>query len=197
MKRVDPWPYDGPIERADGIRPYNHYLWPTESWWPNREAKFKTVSPRHNFGIVHLKDGRFSTEGAVYYIEKNRGIYDLPCVFETRLAAIRIAAARAIQLARASSKFPYGQALIGQQLADVINWYRSVVASESGKPEPRPVKVSEPPAPPPVRPEDGLPLFEFKHNKEITEQTATQDPVHPVHPVKKNPHQCPSVSISG
>jgi len=24
--------YDGPIARADGVRPYNNYLWFTESW---------------------------------------------------------------------------------------------------------------------------------------------------------------------
>lgn len=168
MTRVDPWPYDGPIERADGVRPYNHYLWPSESWWPcHDEAKFRTVSPRHNFGIVHLKDGRFATEGTVWSIEENKGSDDRPCVFKTRVAAIRIAAARAIRLARASRAWPYGQALDRQRMADVINWYRAIVARESGKPEPRPVTVPEPPEPPPVRLEAGLPLFDFKHKPKV------------------------------
>lgn len=30
----DPQPYDGPIARADGERPFNMFLWPRQGeWW--------------------------------------------------------------------------------------------------------------------------------------------------------------------
>jgi len=82
----DPSPYDGPIERADGERPFNHYLWPTESWWANRELS-RCIDSRWHFGIVALADGRFSTEGSVYSIDEN-DCFGKPCVFATRELSI-------------------------------------------------------------------------------------------------------------
>jgi len=66
----DPSPYDGPIERVDGVRPYNRYLWATEDWWANRELDDR-FSSRFHFGIIALSDGRFSVEGTVTAIEEN------------------------------------------------------------------------------------------------------------------------------
>ena len=157
MGGTDPFPYDGPIERIDGVQPYNHYLWPTESWWANREI-YQTIGSRHMIGIVALADGRFSVEGSVYAIEKN-DYCGKPVVFATRTEAIRIAAARAIRTARWSRKWTNSfDRLEGKRLADVINWIINTVARETGKPEPKPVRIKEPP--PPYRP-TGLPLFDF------------------------------------
>lgn len=159
----DPNPYDGPIERADGRRPYNHYLWPTEWWWANQHFGH-SVDARWNFGIVALADGRFSTEGSVYSIDKNNCAFSSekprPCVYETRDQAIRVAAARLIRQARNSRRWQgYGSGkLEGQRLSAVINWIRAVVARETGRPEPAPITVKEPPKP---RPKTGLPLFDF------------------------------------
>jgi uncharacterized protein (DUF433 family) len=142
------------------------YLWPTEEWWPGHERQFRNfVGSRHHFGIVALKDGRFATDGTVYGIEKNKDCYGRPCVYGTRTQALRVAAARAITLARASREWTSSfDRLQGEHLAAVINWYREIVARESGKPAPKPVTVPEPPPPPAPRPEEGLPLFESRHN---------------------------------
>ena len=152
----DPSPYDGPIERADGVRPYNHYLWPTESWWANREVH-RNIGSRHMIAIFALADGRFSVDGCVYNIEKNE-YCGQPIVFATRMEAIRVTAARAIRRARWSRKWNGNDHLEGQRLADVINWARNTVARETGKLEPKPIQVKVPP--PPFRP-TGLPLFDF------------------------------------
>lgn len=161
----DPRPYDGPIERADGSRPYNGYLWPTESWWANRELDFR-IHSRWNFGIIALADGRFSINGHVDRIELNNETYEWekrapkPCVFNTRAEAIRYAAARLIRNARQSRQWEgwmNGQ-LQGAELARVINWIRAIVARETGQPEPAPIAVKEPPKP---RPKTGLPLFDL------------------------------------
>lgn len=159
----DPWPYDGPISRADGVRPYNHYLWPmpADSWWANRSLDH-TLDPRWHFSVVALADGTFSTTGSVCSIEANAdGCYrDRPCVFPTRIEAMRASAARMIRIARGSRNWPhpgYGR-LRGNDLARVINWALSVVAEESGRPAPREVNVK---TPPPPRRATGLPLFDF------------------------------------
>jgi len=154
----DPSPYNGPIERIDGVRPYNHYLWDTESWWANRDLDFR-IDSRWHFGIVALADGRFSVNGCVFSIERNE-YAKKPIVFVSRTVAIRTAAARMIRTARHSKEWQgllYG-GLKGSRLATVINWARGVVAKETGKSEPRPVQIKEPP--PPYRP-TGLPLFDF------------------------------------
>lgn len=158
----DPAPYHGPIERADGRKPWNMFLWPTEEWWPGQETQFRnSVGTMHHFGIIALKDGRWATCGSVYSIKRNRDYCGRPCVFPTRLQALRVAAARAIKLARESQSWtsPFDR-LTGETLAAVINWYRSILARESGKPEPKPITVPEPSFTAKARPEAGLPLFE-------------------------------------
>lgn len=156
----DPHPYDGPIERADGVRPYNHYLWPTESWWPEDRDLGHCVHSRWHFGIVALADGRFSVEGSVFSIERNTDGFGRPCVFGSRTEAIRTAAARMLRMARRSRKweaFGTGK-LEGSRLAAVINWARQIVARETGEQDPRLVHVKEPP---PIRHKTGLPLFDY------------------------------------
>ena len=124
------------------------------------------VSSIHNFGIVELKDGRWSTAGEVHYIEKNRDEHGLPCLFLRREDAVRAGAARAIRLARAArywgSTF---DRMKGSLLIEVVNYYRDVVARETGKPDPTPLTYRDPPLPeqpPPVSQVDGLPLFSNK-----------------------------------
>lgn len=107
MTNRDPFPYDGPISRADGRRPSNGYLWPTESWWAYDEFGHRGFTGRHHFGIVALNDGRWATNGIVCEIEANsdnpfgrNGRPGKPVVFGTREKAIRIAVARFIRLCR-------------------------------------------------------------------------------------------------
>lgn len=154
----DPSPYAGPIERADGVRPWNHYLWPTERWSACEELSDR-INGRWAFSIVALADGRFSIEGCVRNIEKNN-YANKPCVFPTRNEAIRIAASRMIRAARWSRNWGYAYgSLQGHRLAEVINWARKVVAHETGKPEPKSVQIKEPL---PEYRKTGLPLFDFQ-----------------------------------
>ncbi|PTW37208.1 hypothetical protein [Rhodovulum kholense] len=85
----DPWPYDGPIQRADGARPFNHYLWPTEQWVASRETRLNNTFDMR-IEITHLADKRFLTCGWVLGIETGTDFYGRPCVFDDRTVAIRI-----------------------------------------------------------------------------------------------------------
>ncbi len=156
----DPHPYDGPIERADGTRPYNQYLWPTESWWANRDMGYR-FSSRFHFGIVALADGRFSTSGFVWNIEKNE-CAGRPCVFADRTSAIRSAAAQLIRLARALSRDKdrgtYQEKLQGSDLARLINWVLDTVTRETGGNRSSVVTVKEPP---PKKVSTGYPLLDL------------------------------------
>lgn len=155
----DPFPYDGPIVRADGTKSFNSYLWPTEWWWANREIH-RNIDSRWNFHIVALLDGRFSIEGCVHFIERNE-YAGKKIVFATREEAIRISAARMIRVARKSGSWGYQYGgLQGEKLAQVVNWAREVARRESGRAVAKPVTFKEPP--PPYRP-TGLPLFDFMH----------------------------------
>jgi hypothetical protein len=102
----DPWPYDGPIRRADGCASFNHYLWPLdEDWyWANRAFDHSRVSSCFNFSVVALNDGRWSTSGMICDIERNEES-GRPCVFPTREQAMRHAIARFIRLCRAARKW--------------------------------------------------------------------------------------------
>lgn len=157
-KERDPFPYVGPIQRADGTRPYNHYLWPTESWWAVRDLD-QHFDGRWHFGIVALMDGRFSTCGEVWSIEENSDD-GRQCVYFSREEAIRAAAARMIRIARASRAWEniFHGGLKGPRLAQLINWTRIVVARETGEQSPKPITIKEPP---PVPRKTGLPLFDF------------------------------------
>lgn len=154
----DPHPYNGPIRRADGARPYNMYLWPTESWWPSHdEPEFRTVASIFHFQCIELADGRFATEGSVYSIASNSDYNDRPCVFATREAAIRHSAARMIQHIRWARSWEGLDMRLSQDVAcKLINWTLRKVAEVCGSPAPRYVNLPILPAP---RPEDDLPLF--------------------------------------
>ena len=165
----NPREYDGPIQAADGTRPYNYYLWPTESWWVTHQPQFRCVSGQYHFDFVALADGRFTIDGSVFSIHDNKDCYDRPCVFHTRESAIRHSAARMIRRMRSAlrSERPEPGNNV-KTVQDMINWTRLTVAEACAAPPPRPVKLPVPPPPRAPRPEDGLPLFESKHNDSIT-----------------------------
>lgn len=144
----DPSPYDGPIERIDGRRPYNRYLWPMpeDDWWAY-DTFGHGVSSRFHLCVVALADGRWSTDGSVYGIERNRDCYGKSCVFDTREQAIRIAAARFIRMCRHARRWNGYDHLTDERCQQLINW-----ALEIAK---RPLPRQEPP-----RPSTGLPLFD-------------------------------------
>lgn len=154
---------ESPILCANGLPPDNGHFRPTEWWWANRQFGY-TVDSRWNFYVVALADGRFSTDSSVYAIERNNsnwiGEIPRPCVFDTREQALRVAAARLIRQARSSRKWPglFTGKLEGEKLAMVINWTRTIIARQTGKSEPAPIIVWEPPRP---RPKTGLPLLDF------------------------------------
>jgi hypothetical protein len=164
--------YDSPIKRADGRVPFNGYLWPTESWWPGHEPEFRNrIHGQWSFGIVALNDGRFAVAGSVAQIEANSETpyrrQDEPegrkVVFATRAEAIRIAAARMIQQilrTRHSKYVGLWDRMDRRTMNDVINWTRAKVAAECQTEAPASISLPEPPAPPPLCMEIGLPLFE-------------------------------------
>lgn len=167
MKKTDynPPEYDGPIQAADGTRPRNWYLWPTEAWWVTHQPQFRNVWGQYHFGYVALADGQYATDGSVFAIDRNCDSYDMPCVFATRTQAIRTSAARMIMQMRWAMRCERPQQ--GNNVKTVqamINWTLNTVAEECKSPAPRSVTLPVPPPPPAPRPEDGLPLFECTHN---------------------------------
>lgn len=158
----DPFPYDGPIARVDGARPYNGYLWPTESWWAYNEFGHHGFSGRFHFGIIALNDGRYATEGFVWQIEANsddpRGVRDRPgrpVVFDTRDQAIRIAAARFIRLCRRATSWQGSpDCLSAVNSRKAINWALGIAKRPASKFLP-----IAPAAPKPAR--TGLALFDY------------------------------------
>ena len=159
--------YEGPIQAADGTRPYNYHLMYTEDWWVTHQPQFHGVWGQYHFGFVALADGRFSTDGCVFSIQSKQDCYDRPCVFETRESAIRHSAARMIRRMRwalRSERPEPGNSV--DTVQDMINWTRLTVAKACAAPPPRPVTLPVPPPPPAPRPEDGLPLFESTKNAE-------------------------------
>lgn len=158
----DPAPYDGPIARVDGRRPFNMHLYPTECWWAYNEFGHHGFSGRFHFGIVALIDGRFATSGFFNEIEANSdnpyGMWERPgrpVVFETREEAVRIAAARFIRLCRWSRKWDWPDHLTEENCQKVINWALAIAKRPPRKLAPLP------PAPePPPRP-TGLPLLDY------------------------------------
>lgn len=154
----DPFPYDGPIARADGVRPFNHYLWPTESWWAYDEFGHRGFSGLFHFGIIALNDGRFATNGFIWQIEANNndalGVRGRPVVFETREKAIRIAVARFIRLCRwATSWEGSSDRLTPENSRKAINWALGIAKRPA-----RDFAPIVPPAPKPIP--TGMPLFD-------------------------------------
>jgi hypothetical protein len=151
----DPAPYDGPIERLDGRRPYNRYLWPMEgdSWWV-RESEHLVVQrmawPNH-IAIVALADGQYSTDGSVHAIEENRDCYGGPCIYPTRQAAIRKGVAKFIRHCRHARYWPTNR-ITHEQCQLAVNWALAIVA--------RPPITMPTPKPQPRK--TGLPLFDIE-----------------------------------
>lgn len=152
----DPFPYDGPLADINGKRPFNRYLWPTESWWAYHEFGYSGFSGRFHFGIIALNDGRWATDGFVWQIEANSdNPFGMgrrpgrPVVFDTREKAVRIAAARFIRLCRASRKW---EGLLSDRLTEencrkAINWALGIAKRPAidfapiTPPMPKPVKT--------------------------------------------------------
>lgn len=154
----DPRPYHGPIESADGRRPYNRYLWPTRFWWAcDAGGPLRPLhGPSWSIEFVHLADGRFATGGFVHEIEWDRTAYGDRCCFPTRDAAIRAQAARLIRRARRALRAPpnmWGEKEINLERAEaLVQWARRIVAEEMGQAEPVAVslhRLAPPPPPPP------------------------------------------------
>ena len=128
----DPWPYYGTLERIDGVKPYNRYLWRTESWYCYDTHEFRNVHSKYNFGIVSLKDGRHCTDGETYSIGKNMNCYDRPCVYDTREEAIRVSAARLIRMLRRDMRCDrkaYYEKPLDRELGEKItHWVLWIVA---------------------------------------------------------------------
>ena len=175
----DLYDHDSPIRDIYGHVPFNGHLWPTESWWPDHDDSMpKGEFCRYHFGVVALQDGRFSVDGVVDHIIHNdaEGIlrrYDdprrEPVVFESRIVAIRTAAARMLRAAAASRKWEWGGAFSGRMtnetLSILYNWTMEKVAAATASEPPRQIKLTTPtplPPPPPVppAPEAGLELWE-------------------------------------
>lgn len=156
----DPWPYDGPIERADGRRPYNRYLWPLgdDDWWAYDTFGHRGVSERFHFCVIALAPTgehgpRWSTSGFVWEIERN-AVADVdarPVVFDTREKAVRIAAARFIRMCRHARRWNGPNHLTEERCAQLIGWALEIAG--------RPGEVALRPLPP-VRKPTGLPLFD-------------------------------------
>ena len=141
----------GEITRADGVKPYNQYLLPTECW--NMPRPYYCGDSRSWIDIVALADGRFSTDGSVYGIQKNEDCYGRPCVYATRTQAIRVAAARAIRFMRAARHWSVMYAAGFERpeyLEYAINWALTTTYREIASPRPpRPVHIPAPPPPAP------------------------------------------------
>lgn len=169
MMPSDPRPYDGPIERADGQRPFNHYLWPTECWLAQNEPLFRRVPYDFRIAIIELANGSFSISGNVSEIEHGRywaGLNDYTgrrCVFDNRASAIRSSGYELITLARRCIRDDRWASPRGRDcrhlMPDVINWARRIVALETGKLAQRPRAIKLPT--PPVQP-TGLALFDHE-----------------------------------
>jgi hypothetical protein len=172
----DLYDHESPIRRIDGTVPFNGHLWPTESWWPDHDKSMPQGKFfRFHFGIVALEDGRFSVDGDVDSIIHNdtEGIlrrYDdprrVPVVFESRIVAIRTAAARMLKSAAAFRKLEGAGALSGRMTNELLsilyNWTMEKVAAATASEPPRQINLTTPTPPPPVppAPEDGLELWE-------------------------------------
>lgn len=161
----DPQPYDGPIERIDGTRPFNMYLWPTEQWLARDDLGDRWLSFDWRIEIIALADGRFASSGSVRSIEAGFcNIMERRCVFPDRAAAIRAAAAEVIRRARRIRQPDWRRTRLDWREKDipiVITWARELVARETDSPPPRPRALPMPPPPVPPQRSTGLPLLDL------------------------------------
>ncbi len=110
------------------------YYYPlTTNWFPGHDPALSMIHPRYQFGIRELSDGTYTTAG-YYGHPTGQDCYGRPCIFPTRAAAIRTAAARTIRDLRnyGSSPIP-GIGMFGGPQAAAIRWVRQIVATETGQ----------------------------------------------------------------
>jgi len=141
------------IQRADGAKLFNKYLWPTESWWLHENPHYHSD---WHFGYVALMDGRFCLDGAEYHIRDDDSLYfpGRKNNFLTREAAIRAACARLIIQMRWARRWDsWHGGMTGKRLEFAINWaLQKCYAVCRSKRKPRRVTINPPPPPPPQPP---------------------------------------------
>lgn len=128
---TDPQPYDGPIRSADGAKPYNMHLWPSEGWWASHDPEMRAFPALIRITVVELNDGRWSTCGFVRSIERDRTHCGRQCCFPSRDLAIRAVAARLIRHARLNASTGYTTRV---EALKVIHWSLGVVEKQTGRP---------------------------------------------------------------
>lgn len=143
------------LRRADGVVPYNDYLWPMRGDYWNLGHEHPSYDSFWTFWVVGLADGRWSTTGSVYSIACGVDtIWGMPCVFTTRSQAVRAAAARLIRRMRASASWDthfHSHALRGSRLSFGVNWVLQTVARETQSARPlRLVRFQDQPEPVPT-----------------------------------------------
>ena len=148
--RVDPFPYDGPLRRVDGVAPYNHYLWPLDrDWYWARKDLDDRISSRWHFSAIALADGRWLSSGHIR--DESRMQF-----FETREAALRHSAAeflRTIRGARHWDRYRFGSDYVSPELyVRLVAWVTAVLKR-------KPLRLTVKPAPPKPPVWSDLPLF--------------------------------------
>lgn len=131
LPKGDPHPYSGPIQRADGARPYNRYLWPTEQWRASDALGHAAADYEWRIDIIALADGRWATGGFVHEIEQDKVLRGERCCFSTRTAAIRAQAARLIRRARTAGRpdlIQWAQATVKAATAEQIDLFERLAA---------------------------------------------------------------------
>lgn len=133
MKGRDPFPYEGEITRADGVRPFNHYLWPLsgDQWWAYHDTSIGfRATGRFHIEVIALADGRWSSSGSVADIERGSDMRGAPVVFDARDKAIRSAVARFIRLCRWARRWERTPDYLTEQMASkLINWALSIAGA--------------------------------------------------------------------
>ncbi|MFP3921951.1 MAG: hypothetical protein ACLFU3_09630 [Dichotomicrobium sp.] len=127
---------------------------PGDDWWAYDTFGHRHVSGRFHFAVVGLADGRWSSSGHVYDIERGTDSRGRRIVFDSREKAIRAATAQFIRLCRAARRWPEG--VCSDRLSDemaqrLINWALAIAL--------RPEKNLRPV--PKLEPKWNLPLFDF------------------------------------
>lgn len=177
--KPDPCLYHGEIRAADGGKPYNGHLYPSECW--TAEAGLAVPGARriyidYDFRIeivaVILRPGQpvvYSTSGHTmdmesgHYYTGTDKIGQL-AVFATRSEAIRASAARMIRKCRRAAREVRQNKLSAfrrtgiERAPEIITWARQLVARETGAAEPKPITMY---VPLPPRQPTGLALFDY------------------------------------
>lgn len=131
--------YSYPPIRVDGRKPFNDYLWPTESYVLGHEHR--QFHSCWDLSIVSLSDGRHCLEGAVYLIRDDRDYWGLRNNFPTRREALRAACARLIRKMRGAQNWgSLHGGMTGKDLDFAIRWALQTCAKACGDPDPFEVK---------------------------------------------------------